>query len=514
MQNRFIFKILGVIFLFLFFLFLYKIYIPRVNAFGCFDDCFNFMGGYFLLDGKKLYTDIFFNHAPFMAFISAAIQSISHPQNLYEVVLRHRQFVLLFGLCMDILLFLRFGYPVLGFALLYEITKFYVFGDRFLGEGLVVYPIIFLAGVMWEKIQKKKLLLFDFFFSAVAVWFVIFTREPYALVALFLYGFLLWNKQLWKIKSISVFLFLFLSICTLFSFNLSDFLFNVITTNAVAIIPIESNGNHFLGSGILTIFFYPITLFFGGSWGFFRYLLLGIDSLFLFLFGFQLYKKQWKDALLIFCTLGLSNIRYTPAGLEFYAAFHMIVWYGLFLFFSFLMLFSTWKSNKKIGSVCFLIYVGLFGTVLFSKASFIHDNVNQHDEYIINYGIPLQTGTVIADLSTAKNTIFLNGTDDIIYWVSKRYSTYQYSWYTSIMPDFKKYTVARTSMLLNKPPDFYYESCSNAPTWQNSLPLQVKNDYVRLLESGKPSCLWVKKTILSQITDGQWQKVHELFYSK
>ena len=102
---------------------LYKIYMPRVNAFGCFDDCNNFMGGYFLLQGKRLFSEIFFNHNPLMAYVSLIIQQITNPQNLYELILRHRQALLLFSFGFNVILLARFGLPVLGFALFYELTK-------------------------------------------------------------------------------------------------------------------------------------------------------------------------------------------------------------------------------------------------------------------------------------------------------------------------------------------------------------------------------------------------------
>src|SRR5689334_18076619 len=38
-----VFLSLTLFFLIALYMFLYKVYIPRVNAFGCFDDCFNFM---------------------------------------------------------------------------------------------------------------------------------------------------------------------------------------------------------------------------------------------------------------------------------------------------------------------------------------------------------------------------------------------------------------------------------------------------------------------------------------
>src|SRR3989344_9397687 len=79
------------------YMFLYQLYIPRIAAFGCFDDCFNYMGGYFILNGKQLYSQIFFNHQPLMAYISYLIQLFTQPTNIFELLLRHRQFVLLFS---------------------------------------------------------------------------------------------------------------------------------------------------------------------------------------------------------------------------------------------------------------------------------------------------------------------------------------------------------------------------------------------------------------------------------
>ena len=91
-------------FLLIFFAFLYKVYIPRVAAFGCFDDCFNIVAGHFLTQGKKLYSEIFFNHQPLMAYISYAIQALTSPINIYELILNHRKFVLMFAFLFDALL--------------------------------------------------------------------------------------------------------------------------------------------------------------------------------------------------------------------------------------------------------------------------------------------------------------------------------------------------------------------------------------------------------------------------
>src|SRR4030067_2879999 len=109
LQRVIFFRIVPTIFLLAFYAFLYKIYMPRVNAFGCFDDCNNFVAGYFLLKGKALFSQIFFNHNPLMAYLSMFVQLFTNPQNIYELILRHRQFLLLFGLFFNLLLIGRFG---------------------------------------------------------------------------------------------------------------------------------------------------------------------------------------------------------------------------------------------------------------------------------------------------------------------------------------------------------------------------------------------------------------------
>jgi hypothetical protein len=159
--------------------FFYKIYMLRVNAFGCFDDCFNIIGGYWLTKGKVIYTDFFFNHNPGMAYLSYWIQHLFHPINIYELILRHRQSIFLFGFVANCLLVLRFRWPALGWILLYECTKYYAFGDRFLAEGVIVYPLVYLIGIAWYLYHQKKVYRVDCVAIVLATWLVMVMREPY-----------------------------------------------------------------------------------------------------------------------------------------------------------------------------------------------------------------------------------------------------------------------------------------------------------------------------------------------
>ncbi len=109
---------------------LYKIFSTRALAFGCFDDCANYMAGYFMKHGRELYSEIFYNHIMGMAHFSFAIQSMYDSINIYDLVLIHRKFIMFVSFIFGVLIIKRFSWQGLVFVVMYELTKFYVFGDR------------------------------------------------------------------------------------------------------------------------------------------------------------------------------------------------------------------------------------------------------------------------------------------------------------------------------------------------------------------------------------------------
>lgn len=503
-------KAMSILALSVFYILIYKLLIPRLTAFGCMDDCNNFMGGYFLLHGKVMFSQIFFNHAPFMAHISELIFWIAKPQNLYEIILRHRQFVLLFGFLAEALLIVRFGWVVLPFALVYELTKFYLAGDRFLAEGLIVYPLVYMGGVVYEKIFKKHVLRLDYFVVAISLWFVVFIREPYAPLALLLFVSLLWNKKEWSIKRWAVAFFFVSLLLTLFSYNVKEFFYNVFYVNQTTIAAENADSGVF-GVNLYKTILYPIIIFFQGEWNFIRYVEMGLSAVFLFVNAIFLWKKQWKWILYLWIVLAISNIRLVRPGHEFYGAFHLLPWYSLTIFMTLLMLKKIWNWQKAFGVIG---YIGIFVIicyVLFSKGSYVYDKIDEQTEYITNYGNVLQVGNVVNALSNPSQTLFLDGSDDAIYLVAKRYSPYQYSWYTSLMPQYEKYTKARNEMFAENPPDFYYIACRGEKDVKG-IPLVVEHSYTRLYNLKDLSCLWVKNSVISSITAAQWQKAGESLF--
>lgn len=503
-------KKLGILlFLFFLYIFLHQFYSPRVSAFGCFDDCANFVAGYFLTKGKTLYSQVSFDHQPLMAHLSYLVQTFFHPINIYQLVLHHRQLVMVFGFLMNALFILRFGLVGLGFSLFYEFSKFYLFGDRFLAEGLIVYTLVYLTGLVWQKFQKRKIYFVDYILTAIFAWFVIFMRETFVPLAIILFILILWGKPFNKAKKISLGVFLALVFFILLTIPPKEYFLQV-GYNFWTTFIYEKQSGDLLGWGILKPFFYPFILFFGGKWNLFRHLLVGLGSVFLLLF-FCFYRKTELLAIIIFL-LGLANIRVVQPGRIFYDAFHMLPWYGMFVFIINLLVVEVIKVKKGIGILFSIFLVCLFIYFLASPKLWIYEKIDPHGEFITNFGKELHVGEVVKVLSTQADTLFLDGFDDLIYWQADRLSSYKYSWYTGVMPQIPKFREARWEMFKNYPPDFYYGTCPDKKVEIWTMPKEFIGGYQQLYSEGKPTCLYVKKTKIPLISKERWKKAKELGY--
>lgn len=501
------------IFLILLYYFLYKIYIPRVNAFGCFDDCYNIVAGYLISKGNTLYADIPFNHQMLMAYLSSFIQIFLKPINIYELVLRHRQLLMLFSFFMNFLILIRYKYPGIIFVVFYEISKFYLFGDRFLAEGFIVYPLVYMTGTAWFKLRGKKIYLIDYVLAGIFSWFVIFMREPYTLSAVFLYILVIWGKKDKKAKFISVALVTVLSLIILVNLDLKAYYYNIFTINARGILKKEVANNELFGIGLLKVFLYPIYIFITGYWNLFRVTLIGINTVF-FISIILFIKKVNKfiPVLIVLFILGLTNLRVGTPGRVYYEAFHFIPWFGMFLFITFILLFELSKLSKKIFTACILFLVLVLLNFINSPDSYLKDKPDPHFDLLTNYGHYMTAGNIIRILSTGKHTLFVDGYDELIMWQADRKPAYKYLWYTSYMPYYQEYADAREEMFLNYPPDFYYGSCPYETIGLRLMPQKILSNYRNLSAYGLPSCLFIRKEIIKSIPQAAWDRVQEYEY--
>lgn len=492
----------------------FKAYYQRIGAFGCFDQCFNYVAAYFMLKGKTLYSQIFFNHQPLMAYLSYIIQRIFQPNTLYHLILYHRIFILLFSFLMDILLITKFRWAGVGFVLFYETTKYYLFGSFFLPEAVVAYLFAYLIGLWWKKFQKRHLCLVDYLVAGVLTWLIVFLRIPYLPTALFVYALILFpsNQKSKKLVTFSLALFLFLTLFTLLNVPLKDYLYDLFVVN-YQMISNEAESLGIKGLGILKIFFYPFLILLTGKVNYLRSILIGLDIAFLTLISWQTLKlKKAKETLLIIFLLGLAAVRFVEPGTMFYEAFHLLPWYALFLMIIFLLLvkLSGHKSNRTIFYASLSLLIVLFTHCLFSPQSFIWEKVNSQEEFTINYAHYFAYGEVIKALSKPEDKLFLDMWDDLIYWQSGLDSSYQYSLYTPTMSNSQKFNQSRLAMFHSNPPDFYYSYPGASKNCLPLFPKENKNDYVQLYFADNPSCLYLKKTKLPKITNDQWEEVKKL----
>lgn len=500
--------LLGLLF---YFYYLFKAYDQRFAAFGCFDECFNYVAGYFMLKGKSLYSQIYFNHQPLMAYISFYLQSMLKPSSLYHLVLYHKYFVLTFGFLMDIVLFLRFRWFVLPFIAVFESTKFYFMGNFFIPESLIVYPFVYLMGLVLYKFTNRKISKKDIILSSIFTFFIVFIREPYVLAALFIYLLILWNKKFIKIKIISLVIFLGLSLFLLLNIDVKEYLRQVYLLNR-NVLAYNVSFTNIYGTGMFKVFFYPVFIFLYGKWSLTRIILISTDLLFMsFLVFFYRKTKNIILLILVFIILGMSNIRLVQPGEIFYGSFHMMVWYSLFLFTTFFFLFSLINLNysKKIKIVFLIPVIFLSFYSIFSPKSFLRENINKEIEYSGNFKQYFVYGEVVRLLSKPNDTLFVAIWEDLIYWQSGLDSPYKYS----TAGAYSSYLENRDDLFKNNAPTFYYAFCEKKN--KCDLPVFVKKDYVQLYYVNDLSPLFVKKSRIEKTSQKTWDDLKILrFYLK
>lgn len=490
----------------LFFAFFTTIFYKRIAAFGCFDDCFNYVGGYFLGKGESIYTDFFFNHSFLMPYISFYIQQIISPESIYALLLFHKLFLFGFSFLFGSFLIYRFKLPAALALIFYEGIKFYTFGDHFLGESFVVYPLMYLFGLVWEKLNGRKINKLEYLLTAFLSWFIIFSREPYAPVTLILFTLILFGKEHLKEKIISIIMFSSLFLVTFIFIPLKEMFLNTYLYNR-GIIQHELNEKSI---NIFTVLFYPLLIFLKGDWNIFRHFQIFFSLGFLISGVYYTFRVKKLGFIVLYALIALANIRPITPGNIFYDAYHVNVVFGLLIFSTFLIIFELIKNKSKKIQLISLIPFFILGVYLISNPNlYIYDKVSQQEELNTNYANYFTYGNAIKLLSNSSSTMFLEERDDLIYLLADRKPSYKYYWYTAHMPIISKYKEARDEMFKVNPPDFYYDACLPYKQSGNS----DLSNYTRLNINDKPSCLLIKNIVLNSITDKKWESVKPLGFS-
>lgn len=509
LKNKLFIHIISVVTLSAFYILIYKLYIPRSNAFGCFDDCFNYLGGYFLTQGKEIFADFFYNHQPGMAYLSAIIQLISNPQSIPELVLRHRQTIILLSLAFSIFLYFRFGTKIIIVTLLYELTKFYVFGDRFLAEGIVGYLLAYIVGTTALAVRKQTTKL-DSIFIPIAVWLVVFLREPFVPIALV--GFAAYLFFIRKQSSLLLPLgaFLILTVITVLQFDSKEYYFNLVTMNQNVFL--QDALSLPLPLKLLVSLFYPVyVLIAPGDWNLFRMIVSFFSVLLIInLFIYSKTVRNIRIIIVILASLTLINLRPIEIILPYYSTFHIAPWFYLLIFWLCFLVFENYKKSKNIFFVSIAAITLGLGFLSTNTQYFIHEKITTNDEFFTNFSQVMDSGTTIRNLANSTDSLFVDGYDDIIIWEAKLKSPYRYSWYTSFMPNTKRYKDERLTMFENNPPDFYYGLCEIKTT--DPVFMIITNNYLQINPKKDKNCILIHKEKIRSISEENWKKIEGTRY--
>lgn len=503
--HTWLFSVAVVCYLFVFSVVSFRLY-ERIGAFGCGDECINYTAGYFLTTGKSLYSQIFFNHQPVLAYASAWILGAMHPSDIYHLVLYHRWFVVFYSLCMGIVLIWRFRLRAVLFLLAYESTKYYWYGYQFIGEAFIVYPLVYMCGLTWESFANRNITKTDAFLTATFGSLVFWIREPYVPLAMCMCVTIFWlHRRIPYIKQAGLVLLFFIMV-PLFMLPRDAYVNQVIVANIPAVRSTGGTVSHW--SQLMTAVFYPALVYVTGVWSYLRLLELWIGMFFWIGLSIWLYEyKKSMQVLMYIGFLALAGLRVVIPGTMYFEAFHMLPWYVLFIWLT--VLFITSLHQVKIRNVLIGLFIVFVLWAGFSPKSFMWEQVNRQSEFESQYAKYSQYAQAIRIVSHAKQTLFLDEWDDIIYWESQRTSSYPLSLYIPVTGVIPQYRTMRAGMFEKAPPDMYYR-CPGARTTATALPTGIRAQYVQLQSMGSPGCLYVKSSLVREMTQHQWQKLGTL----
>ncbi|OGE72447.1 hypothetical protein A3H40_04345 [Candidatus Daviesbacteria bacterium RIFCSPLOWO2_02_FULL_38_15] len=426
------------------------------------DEQYNFAIGKYLTRGEILYDDIITNHQPVTHIFSALVQEIRKPNTTFSLLTVHRDAIIIWSSIWAVLLVFFFGMSGFVFVVIYELTKSYMFGTLFLAEAIVVYPFIFSVGVI---IFKEPLNKFYVILLGVLLTLAAFTLGPIWPALVFLGLFLLFRLRN-NFKTNLFFLFSGILVVILFvakDTSLTGFLYNYLYLNLVYTVP-QYHASYDQQSWLVTILKALITPLFSLIKTDTTYTLWVVRLLsLLFIINLYYLLKLGKIArtILIIVLLALSNIRFVYPGIGNSGGFHLLPWYGVFIFITVAISLERFRALNYLfkALTSLIIILTIVVSLNYAKGLFLVKKDLQK-EYTINYSTHTDVGQIIKIMKSPDDTIFVSPDDWLVYWqadtphLPKLFG--YYAWMSGI-PELNKKILE--SFNSNPPTFFYCDDC-------------------------------------------------------
>lgn len=477
-------------------------YFYTKNAFSVHfvDEEYNFAIGKYLLKNEVLYKDIITNHQPITHIASSFVQDYSKPNSIFLLVNRHRTAIAVWSLVWSVLFVLFFGASVLFFIFCYELTKSYLFGNLFLAETIVVYPFLFLIGlIIYQKKLSHPLLLT---FLGICISLCLFLLGPIWPAVAFLTLSLLYRQRNHLIKTlIFMFLGLFIIILALWKYvSFPGYLYWYLYTNFIYTIP-SYHGNEPWVLTILKSFMSPVISFvtFDNTpmlWLIRIFSLLLIINLVIF--------RKFRLVLIVTTLLGLSNIRFVPPGSGHYSGFHMLPWFGALVFITSTLALQQFKQNIpaafKLTNVLLIIFAVVF-SLNYAKPVLLEKRDSQKD-YLINYSTYTDRGEIIRIMRDPKDTLFVSHDSWLIYWQSDTNHVPTLFGYYAWMSSVPKLHAAVLEKFSKNPPTFFYCDDCKGLDLEQFLPR-----YTNIKKNKIPTDLYVISNKIKNLSKSQKEQL-------
>lgn len=474
-------------------------YLDKVFSIHFVDEEGNLVLGHFLLQGQKLYSDLFSHHQPLAYILSAGFQLITQPDSIHQLIKRHRELMILYSVFWSGVLIWRFKEKIILPLIVYEISKFYLLGQLFLSESLAIYPIFYLTLFLFGK-QKPKTR--EFAIVGLLISFSALLLAPVwpfmALYSLFLYFLKKPNiKQIGFLLAAGI-----VPILVALPFiDIYYYFRNVFYINFKYYIP--QSGEEKFPFNLIKAFLSPVTAVINSSSFSSSGFILKIVSIPFFVsLVYLIVKRKFKFLIIFLTLLTFSNFRYFALGLQYYAGFHLLIWYGLFIMLSFYF-FADFLNQLKSKNLRIFLIAGILvclGVITYSARDLFNKN-NMDYDYYVNYSQQFAFGEVIKAMRGPGDTLFVIPDEWLLYFqgdVKNNNRMVNFYGWMSLVWELNDPVVEKFK---TDPPTFFYCNCDE------KVVLSYSEDYHQMIRDGSKTPLWVLNEKFSTLKEEQKSKL-------
>lgn len=488
-----------------------KAYQNQALSFHFVDEEDSIVLGNYLLQGEKLYSDLFSHHQPLAYILSAGVSETTNPNTLYLLIKRHREAIIAWSFVWGLFLVWRFRFVGLGLLIIYELLKVFLLGNLFLSESLVAYPLAYL--LFWVFLDKK-LFSWELIILGISLSLSFLLLSPLWPLLAVLSLIIFWRikrENSRKLNYLAGFCGGLIPVILVLPFiSLPDYFFNAFYINFNYYIPMTSKDSWILTA--VKAFLSPVIALTNFQNGNATLQAMKMLSALLMLNWIMLIRKgNFKLPLMMALLLGLANIRFVLPGEQEYSGFHIIPWFVSLIVLTFVSVVFVLEIQsgvyRKLRSIWGLGVVGiLLGVIIFKESgqAFFQEREMGRDFYI-NYSRQADFGEAVKIMKNSGDKLFIAPDEWLIYWQAGIPHASKMVNYYAWMSDVKEIKDPLHEIFIKNPPTFFY--CDRCELGYFGLE-QFFPNYQRVVKDGKTTSLMVLKERLKSLNQAQIEKLN------